>query len=135
MTQPKYPLMSHAGAIQAANGRPLPEITLEAVKQGNLSADDLRISRETLQAQADIARQAGFVQLAANLTRAAELTAVPNELLLEMYEQLRPRRSTLAGLTALAETLERDYNAPENARLVRQAASVYQARGLLKKLK
>jgi propanediol dehydratase small subunit len=50
-----------------------------------------------------------------------------------MYDMLRPRRSTLAELLVLAETLETEYRAPENARLVREAASVYQARGLLNK--
>lgn len=134
MSQPTYPLMEHAaGALRAANGRPLAEITLEAAQKGELSAEDLRISAETLRAQAEIARQAGYTQLAANLTRAAELTAVPNEALLKMYELLRPRRCTFEELLELAGTLEATYRAPENARLVRQAAAVYQARGLLRK--
>ena len=132
---PTYPLIEHATeTLRAANGRPLAEITPEAVAAGDVSADDLRISAETLHAQATIARQAGFPQLAANLTRAAELTTVPNEELLRMYTMLRPRRSTLAELTSLAETLETTYQAPENARLVREAAEVYQIRGLLRKL-
>lgn len=134
MSQPNYPLMDHAGdALRAANGRPLVEITLEAAQKGELSAGDLRISAETLHAQAEIARQAGYTQLAANLTRAAELTTVPNEELLKMYELLRPRRCTFEELLELAGTLEKTYHAPENARLVRQAAAVYQARGLLRK--
>lgn len=136
MTQPNpnYPLIEHAADIlQAASGRNLSDITLEAAAAGELSADDLRIKAETLHAQAEIARQSGFTQLAANLTRAAELTAVPNEELLQMYDMLRPRRSTFEELSTLAATLEGKYNAPENARLVREAASVYQTRGLLKK--
>ena len=134
MSQPDYPLMDHAAnRLRAANGRPLTEITVEAAKNGDLSAEDLRISADTLHAQAEIARQAGYEQLAANLTRAAELTAVPNEELLQMYEMLRPRRSTFEALMALAEKLETEYDAPENGRLVREAASVYQTRGLLKK--
>jgi propanediol dehydratase small subunit len=129
-----YPLMAHAGEnLRAASGRPLAEITLEAAATGQLSAADLQIKAETLQAQAAIARQAGFEQLAANLSRAAELTVVPNQELLKMYDLLRPRRASLAELIALAERLEKEYHAPENGRLVRQAAAVYQARGLLKR--
>ena len=129
-----YPLIEHtAEELQAASGRPLTEITLEAAAAGELSAADLRIKAETLRAQAQIAREAGFGQLAANLTRAAELTAVPNEEMLQMYEMLRPGRSTFEALVALAETLETKYNAPENGRLVREAAAVYQTRGLLKR--
>ncbi|NJN93916.1 MAG: hypothetical protein HC875_07395 [Anaerolineales bacterium] len=44
-----------------------------------------------------------------------------------------PTRATLAELLALAETLEKEYQAPENARFVREAASVYEARGLLRR--
>jgi propanediol dehydratase small subunit len=126
--------MDHADYIRAASGRLLADITLEAAEQGRLSPADLQITAETLQAQAEIARQAGYPQLADNLTRAAELTAVPNEELLRMYELLRPRRATWQELMALAETLERDYQAPANAQLVREAASVYQARNLLKRV-
>lgn len=130
---PNYPLLTHTEALAAANGKPLAEITLEEAAAGHLTAADLQISAETLRAQAEIARQAGYTQLAANLTRAAELTAVPNTDLLAMYETLRPDRATLAELLALAETLEKEYQAPENARFVREAASVYEARGLLRR--
>jgi propanediol dehydratase small subunit len=67
------------------------------------------------------------------LTRASELTAVPNAALLEMYEMLRPGRSTFEQLKTLATTLEEQFNAKENARLVREAADVYRARGLLRR--
>lgn len=129
-----YPLMDHAAdSLQAASGRALADITLDAAEAGELSAADLRIKPETLQTQAEIAAGAGFPQLATNLSRAAELTAVPNEELLQMYEKLRPNRCTYEELTALADTLENNYNALENARLVREAAAAYQARGLLRK--
>lgn len=131
----KYPLMENAAdSLQAASGRPLSEITLEAAAHGDLSIADLRISAETLRAQAEIARQAGYTQLAENLTRAAELTAVPNEELLQMYEMLRPGRSTFEMLVALAEKLEADYNAPVTGQMVREAAEVYRARGLLRRV-
>lgn len=129
-----YPLMEHAGdQLHAASGRPVGEITLAAAAAGELSPTDLQVTAETLQAQAAVAQQAGFTQLAANLLRAAELTAVPNEELLRMYTVLRPGRSTLAELEQLATTLATTYAAPRNAAWVREAATVYQQRGLLRR--
>jgi propanediol dehydratase small subunit len=126
-----YPLIDQADNLHAASGRPLSEVTLEALE--DLSIADVQISPATLREQAEIARQAGFRQLAANLTRAAELTAVPNAELLRMYELLRPQRASQAELLALADELEHGYEAVENAHMVREAAEVYQARGLVKR--
>ena len=126
-----YPLIDQADQLRAMSGRPLSEVTLDALEE--LSIADVQISPATLRAQAEIARQAGFRQLAVNLTRAAELTAVPNAELLRMYEMLRPQRASQAELLALADELEQHYAAVENARMVREAAEVYQARGLLKR--
>jgi propanediol dehydratase small subunit len=126
--------MVHAeNELRAANGRPLSEVTLAATAAGDLSAADLGVSAETLRAQAEIADHAGYTQLADNLFRAAELTAVSNEELLQMYELLRPGRATLSELVKLAKKLKDTYNAPRTARLVQEAASAYQTRGLLKR--
>jgi len=136
MDQPDncYPLIDHAAeTLHAASGRPLDEITIEAAAEGALAIGDLQIDAEALRAQASIAKQAGFRQLAVNLTRAAELTAVPNAELLRMYELLRPGRASLEELVALADELAGRYDAAENARLVREAAGVYQARSLLRR--
>ena len=130
----RYPLYENSPeTIRAASGRSLPEITDEAARAGELSMADLQISAETLRAQAEVARAAGYEQLAGNLARAAELTAVPNAEVLRMYSLLRPGRATHAELLALAETLEGQYQAPECGRLVREAAGVYAARGLVRK--
>ncbi|HMO57510.1 MAG TPA: diol dehydratase small subunit [Roseiflexaceae bacterium] len=128
-TRPQYPLIDDA-SLQAANGRPLSEITPEAAAGGVLGLPDLQISATTLQAQAQIAREAGFRQLGENLERAAELTRVPNAEVLRMYELLRPGRSSFDELAALAQLLEEQYDAPICAALVREAAHVYRARGL-----
>ncbi|HEU5010973.1 MAG TPA: diol dehydratase small subunit [Roseiflexaceae bacterium] len=134
MSSKQYPLMENAAdTLESASGRKLTDITLEAVSAGELDISDLQIQADTLRAQADIAREAGFHQLAANLARAAELTAVPNADVLRMYEQLRPGRASYEELSALAELLEQRYHATETARMVREAATVYQARGLLKR--
>ncbi len=130
---PQYPLLQTSPqTLRAASGRPLSELTPEAVRDNALSMADLQISGETLRAQAAVALEAGYAPLAENLLRAAELTAVPNEEVLRMYGLLRPGRATQAELLALAGVLEAQYAAPECARLVRAAAEVYAARGLVK---
>ena len=127
----KYPLMGQAGALQAASGRAADAIGLATL--GALSPEDLQISAATLRAQAAVAQEAGFTQLAENLTRAAELTAVPNEELLRMYEIMRPGRSTYEQLQEMASTLETRYAAVTTADMVREAAAVYRQRNLLKR--
>ena len=133
-SKPVYPLMENsAETLHATSGRSVNAIDLGAVARGELSPADLQISPEALRAQASVAAEAGFRQLAENLLRAAELTAVPNAELLRMYEILRPGRATQAELQTLAATLETEYQAPLNAQLVREALQVYLQRGLLKR--
>ncbi len=133
MTLSTYPLSEQADSLRASSGRPLADITLDAAAAGALQPDDLQISAEALLAQAEIARGAGFAQLAENLTRAAELTRVPNEALLAIYEQLRPHRATFDELMGLAQALETQHEASTTARFVREAAHVYRERGLLQR--
>lgn len=118
--------------ICSATGRPLDTLNLEAVLAGQLTTEDFRISAETLRTQADAAEAAGYRQLAENFRRAAELTGISNEEVLAIYNTLRPGRTTHRELLALAKRLERDFNAPLTAALVREAAAVYLARGLVK---
>lgn len=128
----EYPLMqTAAGQVRAASGRPLSEINLETLSE--LSPDDLQIHADTLRAQAAIARQAGYTQLAANLSRAAELTAIPSEEILKIYELLRPERADYDRLMELSDYLETTYDAVETAQLARQAAAAYRERGLLRR--
>jgi len=115
---------------RALSGRPLDEITLEAAVHGDLSPADLRIHPETLRHQAGVAEAHGSPQLGENLRRAAELTAVLDDEVLALYEALRPGRSTRAELEAVATRLEAA-DAPLCAALVREAATVYERRGLL----
>ena len=91
-----------------------------------------QITATTLQKQAAKALVAGFVQLSANLVRAAELTEVPDEELLEIYELLRPGRSTYKQLLSTADNLEVQYGASETADYVRDAAAEYQRRNLFR---
>ncbi len=134
IAQSNYPLIDHAAEeLRAASGRPLAAISLEAAVAAELSIADLQISAEALRAQASVARQAGYPQLAENLTRAAELTAVPNTEVLKMYDTMRPGRASHAELLALADQLDREYTAPTCATLVREAAEVYRQRGMLRR--
>lgn len=130
----EYPLRENAAeSLRAQSGRRLSEITAEALAAGELGGDDLRTHADTLRQQAEIARAGGFPQLAANLLRAAELTDVPNDELLRIYETLRPERASYEELARLADYLESTYGARENAAFIREAADVYRARGLLRR--
>lgn len=115
----------------ALSGRELSGITMDAVMHGDLTAADIRIHPETLSHQAEVAERHGNRQLAANLRRAAELTAIDDDQLLAVYEALRPGRSTLSQLEAIAARLE-GLGATSCASLVRDAAAAYQRRGLLR---
>ena len=129
-----YPLSEHDRELKAASERLFDDISFEAAISGELTAADLRIHADTLRKQAEIARVAGNAQMTSNLLRAAELTAVPNDELLKMYDLLRPGRASYETLSALAERLETMYNAAECARFVREAADVYRERGLRRRV-
>jgi propanediol dehydratase small subunit len=116
---------------RALSGRPIDELTLEAAVRGDLSPADLRVHPDTLRHQAEVAEAHGNPQLGENLQRAAELTALPDDEVLGIYEALRPGRSTAAGLAAVAARLDAA-GAPLCAALVREAAEAYARRGLLK---
>jgi propanediol dehydratase small subunit len=105
------------------------DLTLDAVRAGEVGLADLRIHPETLERQAGVAQRHGNPQLAANLRRAAELTRLPDEEVLAIYEALRPGRSTIAELAALAGSLA-DRGLPRNAALVAEAAEIYARRRL-----
>jgi propanediol dehydratase small subunit len=125
--EPRYPHARY-GDARAQSGRRAAELTAEAAASGVLTPDDVRIRGETLLAQAAIAREAGYGHLADNLARAAELTAVPDDQILAMYEALRPGRTSPAAMDQLADRLERGYAAPRCAALVREAAAAYRLR-------
>ena len=118
----------------SASGLPLGRLTLEGVVAGRVGAGDIRISAEALRLQADIARAAGRDRLALNLERAAELVDVPQDVVLETYEMLRPGRVTdPALLSARAEMLRRDYGAHAVAALIDEAVAVYARRNLFRR--
>jgi Dehydratase small subunit. len=106
---------------------------MENVINGSIRPEDIRITSDVLLYQSQIAESVGRHQFAQNLKRAAELTKVPDNRILEIYNALRPYRSTKEELLSIADELEKKYNAVLNAALVREAAEVYEKRGRLKK--
>jgi len=127
-----YPLGSRRpDLVRTPGGLGLEELTLDALRSGRLDASEMRATAETLELQAQVALAAGRVQLAANLERAAELTGVPDEVILEVYTALRPHRSTADRLESWAERLEREFQATVTAAYVREARAVYAKRNLL----
>lgn len=126
-----YPLGTRRpDLVSTPGGLPLAEVTLEALRAGRLDAAEIRATPETLRLQSEVARAAGRLPLAASLERAAELAAVPDDLLLAVYTALRPRRATAAELEGWAARLE-GHGAHETAAFVREAGDAYAERGLL----
>jgi propanediol dehydratase small subunit len=133
ITKDQYPLGEKSPElIKSASGKRLDEFSLAKVVSGELTADDFRVAPQTLELQAQVAESVGRDTLARNLRRAAELIAVPDDQLLDIYNALRPYRSTKAELYAIADELETKYHCAMNATLIREAADVYQRRGRLK---
>ena len=121
-----YPLgQSEADTITSRTGKKLSQIALDEVKKGNVTADDIKISAETLKKQGQVAKEADNPTMDANFQRAADI-------ILDMYNKLRPNRSTKKELILMAQELLQKYNAPHCAKLVLEAAEIYEKRGILR---
>ena len=133
LTRADYPLAETApDRILGGRGRALDDLTMEGVLAGEITIEDLRITSDALKAQAEIARVAGRPTLAANFERGAELVAVPQDLIMETYEMLRPGRvREWRVLQDRAEMFRRVYGAEEIARFIETAAEIYRRRGLM----
>jgi propanediol dehydratase small subunit len=114
------------------SGKDVSEVTVESIRRGDITLDDVRIHPSTLVHQADVARENGNPQLAENFLRAAELTGLQDETVLRYYDALRPGRSTSNDLHEIANELMA-IGAEKNSELFRQAADVYARRGLTAK--
>ncbi len=130
-----YPVAEkQAARLRTRTGKALDALTLEAVRDGCLEANDLAISPEALRLQAEVAEAAGRPQLGENLRRGAELAGVAQDTIFETYELLRPGRARdKAELLALAERYRQEFDAPESAALIEEAAEVYERRNLYQK--
>lgn len=128
-----YPLATRCPEhILTPTGKPLTDITLEKVLSGEVGPQDVRISRQTLEYQAQIAEQMQRHAVARNFRRAATYRH-SDERILAIYNALRPFRSSQAELLAIADELEHTWHATVNAAFVRESAEVYQQRHKLRK--
>lgn len=129
----QYPLGEYEkDQITSKTGKKLTDITLEEVMKDHVSSDDIKISKEMLKAQGQVAKEAGNDPMEKNFERAAELVDVPDDVILKMYDKLRPNRSTKLELVMMAQELLEKYNARNCAKLVMEAAEVYEKRGILR---
>lgn len=128
----RYPLGElEREQIRSKTGKKLTDITLDEVIKGHVSSEDIKISKEMLQAQGQVAKECDNGPMEKNFERAAELVDVPDDVILKMYDKLRPNRSTKLELVQMAQELIEKYNAKNCARLVMEAAEVYEKRGIL----
>ena len=127
-----YPLAERSPElVRSKGGRALDDMTMEAVLDGTVGMEDLRITPDALRMQAEIARDAGRATLADNFDRAAEMTAIPQDTIMEIYELLRPGRAgSKEALYETAAMLDERYGARRMADFVREAADVYERREL-----
>ena len=115
--------------VRTRNDRPLRDLTLNNLLAGQVSSADFGITADGLRLQAEIAERAGRPNLAQNLRRGAELVEIPDTVLLDIYELLRPGRAQSADdLRTAADQLRDTYGAKETASLLEEAVLVYERR-------
>ena len=120
--------------VRTRNGHSLHDLTLDNLQAGGVTASDFGITAEGLRLQASIAERAGRPNLAQNLRRGAELVEIPDNVLLDVYELLRPGRAQSADeLRAAANQLRDAHGAKETASLLEDAALVYERRGIFQR--
>ncbi|CCU77897.1 Glycerol dehydratase small subunit [Halanaerobium saccharolyticum subsp. saccharolyticum DSM 6643] len=133
LTARDYPMGEKSkDKVKTPSGQTLDDIEFKKIVSGETPGSELRITAETLNHQAEIARSVDREQFAKNLERAAELTKVGDERILEIYNALRPYRSTKQDMLEIADELENEYDAKINAAFIREAAQVYEKRKRLK---
>lgn len=133
MTRDDYPLYGkHRDLVKTPTGKNLDDITLNDVTNDQIKGDEMRITPEALKMQGEIAAAAGRPAIQKNFQRAAELTKVPDARVLEMYNALRPYRSSKQDLLDIADELRNKYNAPICAAWFEEAAKYYESRKKLK---
>ena len=129
-----YPLIEkYPELISSKTGKKLEDVTIENIMNGSIGINDISISRSTLMLQAKVALEDGKPQLAENFVRAAELIAVPDDEILQIYNSLRPYRATEKELAGIADKLEKQYDAPICANFVRETLEVHKKRDILRK--
>lgn len=128
-----YPLMENRPEIIfTPDGTNIKDITLENYSAGKINRNDCRTSRNSLLFQADIARQDGNNHIAKNFERAAEMVGISSERIIEIYNALRPYRSTEEELYEITSELRNQYYAEKVAEFVEDAILIMKKRRKLK---
>lgn len=128
-----YPLFDeHPEVIKAYSGKKINDINMDNLLKGELSSDDARIHKDILLIQSEIANSAGQTQVAQNLKRAAELTVVPDDLILHIYDLIRPYHGSYDEIVEAASILRNKYDATINSEFLLEAASILKDRKKLK---
>ena len=130
-----YPIAeTRPDKVLGRRGKPLDTLTLDAVIDGDVEMEDLRITPQALLQQAQIAKSVGRAALAGNLERAAEMTGIPQAEVMEVYELLRPGRAgSKDELLDAAQRIRSRYGAALLADFLEEAAGFYDKRGLFRK--
>jgi len=135
LTTQDYPLAEkRPDLVRTRHGKKLEDLTLAALEAGEVALEDLRITPEALRQQAEVSVSAGRPTLARNFERASELIDVPQDVILKIYELLRPGRAKgKTDLLDAAKLLRGTYKAERMAAFIEEAAAVYERRGLFSK--
>ena len=130
----RYPYSEHSqDKIRTPTGKLLSEITVDGIMKGQVVQEDLNITREALKLQAREAEKADRVSLSENLQRAAELVHIPQSIIFETYEMLRPGRSNPAALRQHAKMFREKYEAINISKLILESAEAYERRNVFSK--
>ena len=132
LAESDYPLAENRpDLVRTRRQKTLEDLTLPAIMAGEVTLEDLRITPRALRLQAEIAEAAGRPAIARNFERAAEIVDVPQDVILGIYELLRPGRAeSKTALLEAARTLRETYGAERMADFVAEAAEVYERRRL-----
>lgn len=133
LSMKSYPLRKNQrGILFTQTGANIDDITFENILSGKIKADDCRISKASLLLQASIAEEFGNVHMAENFRRASEMVEIESKRIIEIYNALRPYRSTEEELRQIAENLREEFNAERTAVFIEEAASILKKRKRLK---
>ena len=135
LTASDYPIAeTQPDEVIGNRGKPLSSLTMEAVLNGDVSMEDLRITPQALEQQAGISTSVGRSALASNLKRAAEMTRLPQSEVMAIYELLRPGRAASSeSLLDAANRVRNDYDAQLLGDFLDEAARFYEQRGLFRR--
>ena len=135
MNAKNYPIAEkNPDLVIGKREKKLNSLTIEDAVDGKILMEDFEITPTALLNQAKIAESVGRLALARNFKRAAEMTRLPKNKIMKIYELLRPGRTNdKTVLVEISNDLRKNYEAPILADFILEAANSYEKRGLYKK--